>query len=184
MIKLILAIDKGNAIGWSNGELPWKSPSDMAYFKNCTQGSTVLMGNNTFKSLNRPLGLPNRVNAVLSKSARPEIDTSIIVLDSLDQILTLKKTKSDDVWIIGGAQVYTQALDLQIVDELYITQVHVNSCADVVLPFEMYAWKLFVLQQRKLGVNWDLVDIQQPTVQCPSPGVTFLKFKKITQCED
>lgn len=181
MLKLILAVDKGNAIGWANGELPWKSPSDMAHFKSNTEGSTVLMGHNTFKSLSRPLGLPNRVNVVLSKSARPEIDTSIIVLDSWSQISDVKNTSSGDLWIIGGAQVYAQALDLQIVDELYITQVHVNSGADVVLPFEMYAWKLFVLQQRKLGVNWDLVDIEQPTVQCPSPGVTFLKFKKIPE---
>ena len=75
-VKMILAVDEGNAIGWDDGSLPWKIPADMKRFKELTTGHDVLMGWKTFISLRRPHGLPNRTNAVRSFAERSSPDIS------------------------------------------------------------------------------------------------------------
>lgn len=181
MIKAILAVDSGNAIGWSDGRLPWKIPYDMKRFKELTTGNIVVMGFNTFKSLNRPNGLPDRQNVVLTRkdysTVREHIGLDVSVIGSLDYIKR-KSTDLRDTFIIGGASVYTQALDAKMIDELHVTFVHANSGADVTLPFELTAWKLFILHQQKLGVNWEIVDHLRPTVVAPSPGIDIMVFRK------
>ena len=183
MIKMIVAVDQGNAIGWSDGRLPWKIPYDMKRFKELTTGNIVVMGFKTFQSLNRLNGLPDRKNIVLThrpySEVRDQIGLDVDVIGSLDYI---KRGSTDlrDTFIIGGASVYAQALEAQMVDELHVTIVHANSGADVTLPFELVAWKLFILQQRKLGVNWELVDHLRPTVIHPSPGIDIMVFRKLT----
>lgn len=180
MIKMILAVDNGNAIGWCDGRLPWKIPYDMKRFKELTTGHVVVMGFNTFKSLGRPEGLPNRQNIVLTRKnpleALKHIGGTVEVISSLEYLQRFKTSK--DVWIIGGASVYAEALERQLVDELHVTFVHTNSGADVTLSFELTAWKLFVLQQRKLGLNWEVIEHLRPTVVEPSPGIDIMVFRK------
>lgn len=191
-VKMILAVDRGGAIGWSDGRLPWKIPADMKRFKELTTGHTVIMGHNTFKSLNMKDGLPNRRNIVLSRKPYSELQgmtgDNVEIVSSFDWIIAHQKClgcedKVGDVWIIGGAQVYAEALKRKIVDEIYLTQVHTTSGGDVTLPeqLDMYNWKLFVIRQRAIdtNVNWDMDDIHQPTVVMPSPGITFLHFTKL-----
>lgn len=189
MIKLIIAVDRANTIGWSSGDLPWVSPQDMRHFRELTTGGTVVMGHKTFVSLKRPDGLPNRRNIVLTKKPYSEIKgttgDNVEIISSLDWIIAhqarLGDVKVDDLWIIGGAQVYAEVIRRKIVDEIYLTQVHTNSGADVTMPddIDLFNWKLFVLRQRELGVNWDMDDMQQPTVVLPSHGLTFLHFTKL-----
>jgi len=207
MIKMILAVDSGNAIGWKNGDLPWKIPADMKRFKELTTGGTVVMGWSTYVSLKRLDGLPNRKNLVLTRRPYSEIRGqfgNVDIISSLDYVKRLNaqctmgvgcETTSmcyaeehgeaqqcplnQDIWIIGGASVYDQAIDANMVDEIYLTLVHENSGADVTLKHDFSAWKLFALQQQKLGVYWELEDIQNPTVVAPSPGITFIKLAKL-----
>ncbi len=190
MIRMILAVDRGNAIGWKNGELPWKLPVDMARFKELTTGSTVVMGFNTFKSLGRPTGLPNRKNIVLTRKMWSECrdyfnpDSKIDIISNLDWLtrpvqeagVVRGRFEASDCWIIGGASVYAEAIDKQIVDEIYLTLVDANSGADVTLKHDFSSWKLFVLQQQKIGVYWDLETIESPV---SSPAITFVKLKKL-----
>lgn len=183
-IKMILAVDQGNALGWSDGRLAWRIPQDMRYFAQVTTGHTVIMGFNTFLSLGKPDGLPNRKNMVLTRKyptdARSCMGGDVDVISSLDYIVALDKRNPDkELWIIGGASVYQEALQKQIVDELHVTFIHANSDADVVLPFDLYAWKRFVLEQRNLGVNWDMTTVQRPTVVQPLPGIDIVLFKKL-----
>lgn len=190
MIRMILAVDRGNAIGWKNGDLPWKIPADMKRFKELTTGSTVVMGFNTFKSLGRPAGLPNRKNIVLTRKiwseCREHIDTNanIDVISSLDWLtrpvqeagVVRARFAANDCWIIGGAAVYAEAIDKQIVDEIYLTLVDANSGADVTLKHDFSSWKLFVLQQQKIGVYWDLESIETPA---SDPAITFIKLTRL-----
>jgi dihydrofolate reductase len=190
-VKLIIAVDQGNAIGWADGRLPWKIPYDMKRFKELTTDQAVLMGFNTFKSLNRPAGLPNRKNIVLTRKPWAEArtffapDSDIDVISNLEYVAQAEQrggvVKGKDLWIIGGASVYAEALERQLVDELHVTLVHDNSGADVTLPFELFAWKLFILHQRKLGVNWEYDEFrhERPTVAAPSPGIDILVFRKL-----
>lgn len=161
MIKLIVAVDQGGAIGWSSGFLPWKLSKDMKRFKELTTGHTVVMGFNTWKSLNLPNGLPNRLNIVLTRKpwseARPFFSPTadIDIISSLDYV-ELKRDSAKPQWIIGGASVYEEALSRNMVDEMFVTVVHTDSRADIRLTTDLVSWKHFVLTQRKLGVNWEV----------------------------
>ena len=177
MIKLILAVDAGNAIGWKNGDLPWKLPADLARFKALTTGHVVVMGRKTFESLSRPNGLPNRRNIVITQR-RDLASCNVDVLSSLDQVIQLSARVLTDVWIIGGAQLYKEALERDIVDELHLTQVHTNSGADVVLHDDLFSWKLWLLREANAGKHCVLHDMTHPD-QPQSPSVTFLTFTRV-----
>lgn len=188
-VKMILALDQDNAIGWEDGRLPWKLPEDMKRFKELTTGSTVLMGFKTFASLNRPAGLPNRHNAVLTQKtfeqAAPyfgvpqgkidqwktqEMINSPTCWFALPQGVHVARSFQDyvrgqqaclgcpapDLWIIGGAEVYCQAIAHKLVDEIWLTRVHTKSGATVVVPFDLYDIEDFIDGQAQNGVQWTI----------------------------
>ena len=85
-----------------------------------------------------------------------------------------------DYWIIGGAFVYAEALEKGLVDEIYITQVHAPSEADIQLSVDLYAWKLFVLRQRKLGIQWEPVLISSPDLPVGHLPISYITLKKMS----
>ena len=160
-MKLIVATDRANAIGWSDGRLAYTGlKKDMARFKALTTGGVVVMGFNTFASLKRPNGLPNRHNIVLTRKnpmeARGLFGDEVDVISNLDYVerLGAQKAPELDIWIIGGASVYNEALDRKIVDEMHITLVHSTSEADVTIKHDLAAWKRFILTQARDGIQW------------------------------
>ncbi len=177
-MKLIVAVDQDNAIGWEDGRLPWRSPQDMKRFKELTTGGTVVMGRKTWDSLPakfRPL--PNRKNVILSSSfqAGRTLSGDGQTWNYINK-LTAAPAGS---WIIGGAQVYNRALHEGFVTELYITQVHVMSGASVRLVHDLYNWKLFAVNELSHDRAWRFEDVHVPTVPAPDPGITFLKLVRI-----
>lgn len=117
-ISIIVAIAKNNEIGRNNDMLA-HLPIDLKHFKNVTSNHSVIMGRKTFESL--PKGaLPNRRNIVISRNDNLEIPGAEVV-PSLDRAL-MKVKDEDEVFIIGGAQIYKQALP--IADKLYLTRIH------------------------------------------------------------
>lgn len=134
MIALIAAVARNRAIGWENRLLYWL-PNDLKRFKALTTGHTVVMGRRTFESL--PKGaLPNRRNVVLSRTdaAFPGAETYA----SLEEALASCGV-GEDVYVIGGASVYEQALPLA--DRLCLTEVHDTPAqADAYFP-DYGAWK-------------------------------------------
>ena len=128
MIAIIAAVARNRAIGYHNKLIYWL-PNDLKRFKQLTTGHTIIMGSNTFRSL--PKGaLPNRRNVVLSRSSKdfPGCD----VYTSLDK--ALKSCQPDeDVYIIGGASVYEQAI--KVADRLCLTEIDdVPDEADTFFP--------------------------------------------------
>ena len=118
IISIIVAIGKHNEIG-KGTELLCRLPADMKRFKTLTSGHTVVMGRKTFESL--PNGaLPNRRNIIISRNAGLVFEGAE-VYSSLDHAL-LKCIDETEVFIIGGAQIYAQALP--VADKLYITMIH------------------------------------------------------------
>ena len=116
MITVIAAVAKNRAIGYKNQLIYWL-PNDLKRFKQLTTEHTIIMGSNTFRSL--PKGaLPNRRNVVLSRRSKefPGCD----VYPSLEK--ALKSCQPDeDIYIIGGASVYEQAV--KVADRLCLTEV-------------------------------------------------------------
>lgn len=135
-ISIIVAMSPNLSIGYK-GRLPWHIPEDLAHFKALTWGHTIIMGHNTYNSLpNGPL--PGRRNIVLSKSI-DEIK-GCDVFKSLSE--SLKSCNNDDeVFIIGGASVYAEALPLA--DKIYLTLTDNDPRqADVFFPkVNMTEWK-------------------------------------------
>ncbi len=134
-INIIAAVAENNAIGFQNKLLYWL-PNDLKRFKALTTGHTIIMGRNTFESL--PKGaLPNRRNVVLSRTQShfPGCDTFQTLEDALQSC-----GQDEEVFIIGGAHVYEQAIHLA--DKLYLTEIaDTPKHADVFFP--SYAnWKV------------------------------------------
>jgi len=118
IISIIAVLGKNNEIGKDN-KLLCRLPSDLKRFKEITSGHTVIMGRKTFESL--PNGaLSNRRNIVISRNSELVIENAE-VYSSLDYAL-LKCIDESEVFIIGGAQIYAQALP--VADKLYITRIH------------------------------------------------------------
>ena len=139
LLSIIVAVGENNETGSQNG-LPWRLPADLKRFKELTTGHTVVMGRMTFESLpNGPL--PNRTNVVLSRN--PDFTPSgCLVFSSLDEAL-IKLSNEQKVYIIGGSQIYSQALALPDVSMLYLTRVHASFPeADTFLPeIDLTYWK-------------------------------------------
>jgi dihydrofolate reductase len=120
MISLIAAIGKNNELGKGN-TLLWHMPADMKYFRDTTKGHTVLMGRKTFESL--PDGpLPKRRNIIITRDKNYEIEGAEVV-HSLEEALNPFKDSKEEIFIIGGAEIYKQSMG--IADKLYIT--HINA---------------------------------------------------------
>lgn len=128
MIKLIVAKASNNVIGDKNN-LIWHLPNDLKHFKTITTGHPIIMGRKTYESLGRPL--PNRTNIIITRD-QSFIDDKIIVTHSLDQALEKAKDINEDVFIIGGGEIYKQAMEY--VDVIYITEVHHEFNGDTYFP--------------------------------------------------
>lgn len=128
MKSIIVAYDKNRGIGAAN-DLLWLRdlPADLRHFKELTTGSTIVMGRNTYQSIGKPLA--NRHNIVISR--QPEAIDDVTVVGSIEQAYAA--ASSDDVFIIGGGQIY--ALALPLIDRIYATEVdEVFPAADIFFP--------------------------------------------------
>ena len=135
MISIIAAVAKNRAIGYKNKLIYWL-PNDLKRFKALTTGHTIIMGRNTFLSL--PKGaLPNRRNIVLSRSAKAFEGCD--VYPSIEEALA-HCAPDEDIYIIGGASVYRQAL--KIADRLCLTEIDDTPAeADTFFPPYKDDWK-------------------------------------------
>ena len=126
---IIVAISDNNAIGRDN-QLLWHISEDLKFFKRTTLGCPVIMGRKTFESIGR--ALPKRVNIVISRGFSTAEE--VAVTSSLeDAFKVAEETNLERCFVIGGGQIYSQALPL--VDSLIVTHVHtVIEDADTFFP--------------------------------------------------
>ncbi|MCE3296953.1 MAG: dihydrofolate reductase [Crocinitomicaceae bacterium] len=133
-VKLIVAMDASSGIG-KNNDLLWHLPADMKFFRETTTGHIVVMGRKNYESIpERFRPLPNRENAVLTRQADFEAP-GCVVFNSLTACLEHYRNESERiVFIIGGGQIYNEALRLDCVDEMFITHVETSLDADTFFP--------------------------------------------------
>lgn len=135
MISIIVAVAANGVIG-DNNSLLWHISEDLRNFKRITSGHPVVMGRKTFESLGRPL--PNRTNVVVSRTVT-EIE-GCRVAASLDEAIAMFP-ENEEVFIIGGAQIYAQALDAA--DKIYLTRVEHDYEGDTSFPeWDATRWRL------------------------------------------
>ena len=126
-VNLIAALGRNRAIGRDNALL-WKLPADLAHFKKVTLGHPIVMGRKTWESLGR--ALPGRRNIVVSRD-QDYVASGAEVCGSLHAALLLC-ADAPEVWVIGGAQIYAQALPLA--HRMWLTEVHDEPEADAFFP--------------------------------------------------
>lgn len=128
MIAMVAAATENGVIGRDNA-LPWKLPSDLQHFRDITEGKTVVMGSKTFQSIVQHRGkpLPNRKNVVLTRDTMFTYP-GVTVLHDPQDVTTL----ADDIYVIGGAQIYKLLLD--VADTIYLTEIHAVVDGDAFFP--------------------------------------------------
>jgi len=142
-ISLIAAIGRNHEIGKDN-DLLWHLPADMAFFKNTTLHHFVIMGRLSYESIParyRPFA--DRSNVVISRNKAYEAPGCFLA-DNLHHALQIaRENQETEAFIIGGAQIYTLALNQEVIDTMYITRVDASfPDAQAFFPtFEMSEWK-------------------------------------------
>ena len=128
MIALVVAMAENRVIGKEN-KLIWHLPADLKFFKNLTTGHPIIMGRKTFESIGKPL--PNRTNIVITRQADFTAE-GCLVAHSLTEALMLAQQLDSDIFVIGGAEIYKQAMFLA--DTIYLTEVHHTFEGDTFFP--------------------------------------------------
>jgi dihydrofolate reductase len=146
-VSLIVAMAENRVIG-RNNQLPWYLPEDLRYFKRVTMGKPVVMGRKTFESIGKPL--PGRTNIVVSRNPDFHAEGVRVVKDLMMARAVCESFAIvegiEEVMVIGGAQIYEQALPMA--DRLYLTEVHAEVAGDALFPeFDRSQWRELGRQQ-------------------------------------
>ncbi len=132
-LALIWAMAENRVIG-RDGDLPWRLPGEMQYFRAVTLGKPVIVGRKTFESFPKPL--PGRTNIVVSRTASFE-HARVRMARDLDEAVAIgtevaERDGVDEIMLAGGAELY--ALALPRADRLYMTLVHAEIEGDTLFP--------------------------------------------------
>ena len=141
-VSLIVAMDRQRGIG-KNNDLMWHLPADMKFFKETSTGHIVVMGRKNYESIpERFRPLPNRENAVLSRDENYQAP-GCSVFSSLEACLDHYKNETErTVYIIGGGQIYREAIELNVLTEMFITEVDHTFGADTFFPeMDLSGWR-------------------------------------------
>lgn len=129
--SFIVACAENRAIGKDN-QLIWHMPNDLKFFKTTTSGHYVLMGRKSYESMGKPL--PNRLNVVITRNKDYAIEGALVV-HSLEEALKLAADQQQqEVFILGGGEIYRQALEKKLVDRIYLTEIKESFEADTFFP--------------------------------------------------
>ena len=145
IISTIVAVAKNNVIG-RNNDIPWYLPADLKYFKKTTINHHIIMGRKCFQSIGKPL--PKRTNIIITRDPF-FIATNCLVLNSLEEALnTAYENGEEEVFIIGGGQIYEMSKDLW--DKIYLTEVDLEVEGDVFFPeIDPTAWRVLSSESHK-----------------------------------
>ena len=156
-IVLIVAMAKNRVIG-ANNKLPWHISDDLKRFKQLTMGHTLIMGRKTFESIGRPL--PGRANIVISRNPSLSIPDTTVV-HSLEDAIAM--TKGDKAYVIGGGEIFEQALPLA--DRIELTQIKQDVEGDIFLPsIPQSAWRETARRSShdvQSGLSYDYVTLER-----------------------
>lgn len=137
IVSIIVAMDEHRGIG-HHGRLPWRLASDLRRFKAITMGHHIIMGRKTYETIRRPL--PGRTMILISRNPHYFAEGCFIV-SSFEAALRLASERGEtEAFVIGGGEIYTQALPLS--SRIYMTIVHAQVPADVFFPqLDEREWK-------------------------------------------
>jgi len=134
-ISILVAMAKNRTIGINN-TLPWRCPEDLKHFKSLTMGHHMIMGRKTFDSIGRPL--PGRTTVLVTRDRNLKVEGCLIA-HSLPEAIDACP-KDDEIFIVGGADIYTQSLSIS--QTLYVTEIQQDVEGDAHFPhFDSHEWQ-------------------------------------------
>lgn len=141
-VSLIVAIAENNGIGKDN-DLLWHLPNDMKYFKEKTLNHTIITGRKNYISIPKKYRpLVNRTNIVLTRNTEFKEEGCIVKHNIQDAIEYALKNEDEEIFIIGGGQIYKEVLAENLIDRMYVTHVHETFEADTFFPkIDNSIWK-------------------------------------------
>lgn len=140
-LSLIVAMARNRTIGIDN-TLPWRCPEDLKHFKALTMGHHMVMGRKTFDSIGKPL--PGRTTVVVTRNPELKIEGCVMAHSLQDAIAACE---DDEIFVVGGAEIYAQALLLA--DTLYVTEIQRDVEGDAWFPeFDKSDWKEIARDKR------------------------------------
>ena len=139
--SIIVAATTNRVIGKDN-DLAWRLPNDMNYFKNTTMGHYVIMGRKNHESIPHKFSpLKGRENIVITRKKKYLAEGCIVVNSIEDGIKIAKKNNEKEAFIIGGGEIYKLALEKNLVDRIYLTEIHAEIDGDTFFPKISNSWK-------------------------------------------
>lgn len=141
IVSIIAAVAKDRTIGKDN-DLIWHYPKDMAFFKSSTKNHYVIMGRRNYDSIPKKYRpLPHRTNVIVTRQTDLVAEGCLIVNSLEEAIEIAKNDRQDEVFIIGGGQIYTQALNDGLVNKMYLTHIDKDYHGDAFFPeFDLNNW--------------------------------------------
>jgi dihydrofolate reductase len=134
-ISIIVAMARNRVIG-AGGRIPWHLPNDLTLFKRLTMGHHIIMGRKTYESIGRLL--PGRTTVIVTRQADYAVPGAIVARSLQDAIASC--ANDEEVFVIGGAEVYRSALPLA--DRIHLTLVDAAPAGDVRMPeFDLSEWR-------------------------------------------
>ena len=159
MITIIAAAGENNSLGKDN-DLVWHLPDDFKRFKELTSGNHILMGRKTFETFPKPL--PNRKHLIITRQEEYSVPENCFVFDSIQSAFD-KVLSDNDIWIIGGGEIYKQSMG--IADRIELTRVHSDFEADTFFP--------------EIGEEWELVSEEyHPSDERHKYDFTYLTYDR------
>lgn len=149
-VTIVVAVGQNGVIG-RDGDLPWPPTGDLAHFKALTMGHPMVMGRTTYESIGRPL--PGRTSIVLTRDPTWTAD-GVVVAHDLPAALAEAAELDDDVFLIGGAQVYAEALASGAVGRMVVTHVHLSPDGDAWFP--EVDWSRWAETTRETFATYDI----------------------------
>ena len=156
-VSAIAAIGKSRELGKGNNLL-WRIPNDLARFKRITMGHPVIMGRKTFESIGRPLA--DRENIIITRSENFTAQGCIITHSIKDAITKAKELDDREVFVIGGGEIYKQALPH--IQKLYLTLIDDVKEGDVFFPdYSEFTKETFREEHEYEGLKYAWVDLER-----------------------
>lgn len=142
-LSLIAAVANNNVIGREN-KLLWRMPADLKHFRKLTMGHTMIMGRKTFESIGKVLD--GRKTIVVTKQENYDAKGADVV-HSIKQAIQCAKAEKD-VFVVGGAEIYEQCIDLYLARRMYITRIYANFEGDAFFPdIDEEKWQLEEIEE-------------------------------------
>ena len=132
MIRSFIVARANNRVIGKDNQLIWHMPHDLKFFKETTSGHYVLMGRKSYESMGKPL--PNRLNVIITRNKDYAVEGALVV-HSLEEALQLaEQQQQNEVFILGGGEIYRQALEKKLVDRIYLTEIKDTFEGDTYFP--------------------------------------------------